>query len=132
MTDFRTLKLNWKPNQYLVTPAGWGPDRPHRESPVFVRDPAAVYAAIKAVALDQPRVKLISEDPAKGRMELVQRTKIIRFPDFVSVEVAPVEGKGSTVLIYSRAKYGIRDFGVNRRRIDRWLALLGERLAKTP
>jgi uncharacterized protein (DUF1499 family) len=130
MTDFKTLKLSWKPNQYLVTPTGWGQARPHRESPVFGRDPAAVYAAIKAVALDQPRVQLLSDDPTRRKLELVQRTRIVRFPDFVSIEVAPVEGQGSTILVYSRAKFGIRDFGVNRRRIDRWLALLADRLAK--
>ena len=130
MTDFKTLKLSWKPNQYLVTPTGWGQDRPHRESPVFGRDPAAVYAAIKAVALDQPRVQLLSDDPTRRKLELVQRTRIVRFPDFVSIEVVPAEGQGSTILVYSRAKFGIRDFGVNRRRIDRWLALLADRLAK--
>lgn len=128
MTDFKTLKLSWKPNQYLVTPPGWGAEKPHRESPVFAREADDVYQAIKAAALGEPRVQLLSDDPARRKLELIQRTRIIRFPDFVSIEVAPLGEDKSAVLVYSRARFGVRDFGVNRRRIDRWLGLLGARL----
>ena len=31
---------------------------------------------------------------------------------------------GSALAIYSRARYGIRDFGVNQKRVERWLAAL--------
>lgn len=130
MTDFKTLKLSWKPNQHLVTPAGWGPSKPHRESPVYERPASEVYDAIKAVAIGEPRVQVISDDPAKRKLKVVQRTRVIRFPDYVSIEIASMPDGKTTVLVYSRARFGIRDFGVNRRRIDRWLGLLATRLGR--
>jgi len=128
MTDFKSLRLRWTPNQFLVTPAGFGPERPHRESPVFARKSDDVYLAMRAVALGEPRVQLLSEDPARRKLELVQRTRIIRFPDYISIEVAPLDSESCAVLVYSRSRFGRRDFGVNRRRIDHWLGLLATRL----
>jgi len=128
MTDFKSLKLRRTPNQYLVTPAGWGPERPNRESPVFARKAEDVYLASRAVALGEPRVQLLSEDPARRKLELVQRTRIIRFPDHISIEVAPLDSERCAVLVYSRSRFGLRDFGTNRRRIDHWLGLLAKKL----
>ncbi len=31
---------------------------------------------------------------------------------------------GAALAVYGRARYGIRDFGVNRARIERWIAAL--------
>lgn len=128
MIDFKNLKLRWTPNQYLVTPVGWGPERPHRESPVFARKSDDVYQAMRAAAFGEPRVQLLSEDTTRRKLELVQRTRIIRFPDYVSIEVAPLDSDRCAVLVYSRSRFGRRDFGVNRRRIDHWLGLLATRL----
>jgi len=47
----------------------------------------------------------------------------MRFPDFVSVEVRAAEG-GSVVLAYSRSVFGRGDHGVNRARVEGWMAQL--------
>lgn len=128
-TDFATLTLTWKPNQFLVLPPGFkATAKPHAASPVFAKSPEQVLDALKRVALAEPRTSVIAEDRAKRQLALVQKSKTFRFPDFVTAEAVPL-GPGQTALaIYSRAKYGIRDFGVNRARVERWLAALKAQL----
>jgi hypothetical protein len=58
-------------------------------------------------------------------IELVQqRSRLFRFPDFISVRFLPLGDDRSTLIVYSRTKYGRRDFSVNRR-LDFWLAAPG-------
>jgi len=131
MADFKTLKLTWKPNQFLVLPPNYAAQaQPHRVSPVFAAAPEDLLAALKAVALAEPRTEVTKEDRAARQIEIVQRSKIFRFPDFISAEAVPAGTGRSALSIYSRAKFGIRDFGVNRARIERWLAALPAKLSK--
>jgi len=128
--DFAALQLGWRPNQFLVLPPGFiGKAQAHAESPVFAVPADKVLAALKRIALAEPRTELLAEDTAQRRLALVQRSKTFRFPDFIDVEAVPASGGGSALAIYSRAKYGIRDFGVNRARIERWIAALRAQLA---
>lgn len=129
MTDFKTLQLGSKPNQHLVLPAGFNASAtPHARSPVFAVDGPTLAAAVKRVALAEPRTELLSADEGAGRYEFVQRSAIFRFPDFVSVAIVPAGEGRSTLAAYSRAKVGYSDFGVNRKRVERWLAALKSEL----
>jgi uncharacterized protein (DUF1499 family) len=128
-TDFATLALTWRPNQFLVLPPGFAAKaKPHATSPVFAKTPDQVLDALKRVALAEPRTTLLAEDRAARQLSLVQKSKTFRFPDFITVEAVPRSGGQTALAIYSRAKYGIRDFGVNRARIERWLAALTREL----
>lgn len=121
--DFQTLQLSRKPNQFLLLPEGFAAAAvPHARSPVFPLDVDALAAALQRVALAEARTRLISADDRAHRYEFVQRSAVFRFPDHVSVQVLPAGPGGSALAIYSRAKVGHSDFGVNRRRIERWLA----------
>lgn len=125
MLDFSGLVLSWRPNQYLVAPPEFTPRaRPHRESPIFSCDAKTLIQRIRSHALAQPRTGLIEESGDGLALELVQRSAVFRFPDLISVRAIEVPGQGSRVAIYSRARYGIRDFGVNRARVESWLAAL--------
>ncbi len=129
-TEFATLALTWKPNQFLVLPAGYKAQaKAHAESPAFARTPDQVLEALKRVALGDPRTTLLAEDRAKRRIALVQKSKTFRFPDFIDAEAVPLADGRTGLAIYSRAKFGIRDFGVNRARIERWLAALKRELS---
>ena len=122
--DFKTLQLNWRPNQFLMLPAGFaGAAKPHAVSPVFGLMPVALVLALKKAALAEPRTAVVAEDPASHQIEFVQRSLIFRFPDRITAQAMAVPG-GSALAIYSRARYGIRDFGVNQKRVERWLAAL--------
>ncbi|MEO8558527.1 MAG: DUF1499 domain-containing protein [Rhodospirillales bacterium] len=125
MMDYSRLRLKRSPNQYLVAPPGITADPPHRPAPVFDMPVEKLAAQFRAYALNQPRVTLIGVSIDGRDLELVQRSKVFRFPDRISVRFLPLALNKSTVIVYSRAKYGYRDFGVNRMRIDAWLAALG-------
>lgn len=127
--DFPTLTLNWRPNQYLMLPPGFeAASDAHDDSPVFDASPGAVFAMLEKIIGAEPRIEWLENDPAGHRMELVQRSKTFRFPDRISLAVMPVgTGDRSALAAYSRAKIGIRDFGVNRARIARWVAALKDR-----
>ena len=55
---------------------------------------------------------------------LVQRSRIFRFPDTVTVQLFPLPDGGSTLAIYSHSNYGRSDLGVNADRVRRWLVLI--------
>lgn len=125
MMDYSRLRLKRSPNQYLVAPVGTTADPPHRVAPVFDMPVEKLAAQFRGHALSQPRVTLINVSADGRELELVQRSKVFRFPDKISARFLPLALGKSTLIVYSRAKYGRRDFGVNRKRIDSWLAALG-------
>lgn len=127
--DFATLALSWRPNQFLVLPAGYEAQaKAHATSPAFARTPDQVLDALKRIALAEPRTALLAEDRAARQVAFVQKSRTFRFPDYVTVEAVPLAGGETALAIYSRAKYGIRDFGVNCARVERWLGALAREL----
>ncbi len=57
-------------------------------------------------------------------MCFVQRTACWHFPDDVVAEITALENGDVALTLSSKARYGIMDFGVNRRRVKRWIAAL--------
>jgi uncharacterized protein (DUF1499 family) len=107
-----------KPNEYRIAPGG------DVEPLILPEPPAEVADRLSRAALAEPRTELIAGRVAEGRMTFVQRSRLMGFPDAVSVKVAP-EGAGSRLTIWSRSRYGHSDLGVNRARVERWLAAAG-------
>lgn len=131
MLDFATLQRSWKPNQYLVLPPGFvSTAKAERVSPIFDVPPGRLIQALKSLITQQPRTALLHGNGVTGQIEAVERSKIFRFPDFITAQVFPAGEGESALAIYSRAKYGIRDFGVNKARVERWLAALPAALGK--
>jgi len=126
MIDLRTVKLStWKANEYLAAPEGFTPlARPHATAPVYPRSADEVARRLKAVVMAERRIEWREEAADGLKFEVIQRSKLIGFPDTVTVEVLPLEGGGSTLAIYSRSRYGRADFGVNGRRVESWLQRL--------
>jgi len=125
--DFAELDPGKKPNTFLVLPDGFKAQaRPDQASPVWPgAEPAALLAGFKAVALDAPRTQL--ERESETQLELVQRSALFRFPDYITAEAVAVEG-GAALCIFSRSKVGYSDLGVNAKRVTAWLATLQSRL----
>lgn len=125
--DFATLVPDARPRRWLVLPSEFeAVASPDQDSPVFELTPEAVLDAFKAVALAAPRVTLVREEA--GQIELVQRSKLFRFPDYITVQAFEAQG-GAALAIYSRAVIGYSDMGVNRKRIRAWLESLQAALA---
>lgn len=128
MFDFENLRLSWKPNQFLMAPAGLCRHaRPHTLSPTFDVPVARLREAFMAVAGRQPRTEITDE--SEKSVTLIQRSKTFRFPDIIDVRFVSLDPGRATFGVYSRARYGIRDFGVNRARIRDWLGQLHDELA---
>lgn len=122
--DFSTLQLTEKPNQYLVCPAGECGGQAHVASPVFEVPVATLKEAWSRMLANQPRIEVRGEDSETNQTVVVQRSKLLRFPDTVTVAFVPLGEKRSTLYVYSRSTYGHSDLGVNAERIQKWLAAM--------
>ena len=125
--DWKTLTRHTTPNDALVCPAAHCPNaKPDAEPKVHAITPADLLARLKAVALAEPDIVEQSCEPNCDRTaRFIQYTRLMRYPDTIDVQVLPAGDNQSTLAIYSRSLVGQNDFGVNRARVERWLASLG-------
>ena len=111
------------PNDYIVAPEGLRADQPDRISTVQVGTPKELLFQFDSIAAQKAERLAGSLDEL--HITYVTRTSVMGYPDYISVKATEVEG-GSALVIYSRSRFGKSDFGVNRERIDRWLAQIGD------
>lgn len=117
--EFATLIVDTRPRRCLALPAGFvSSATSDLESPVFDTTPQALLEAFMAAALAEPRTDRVRE--SEGQIELVQRSALFKFPDYVTASAVSVEG-GAALCVYSRAVIGYSDIGVNTKRVKRWL-----------
>jgi uncharacterized protein (DUF1499 family) len=127
--DFAGFSKTWKPNQCLALPPGFAAkEKPDVTAPVFEAGVDQVHAAWLAMLAAQPRVSGVRRHG--GQIEAVQKTPLVGFPDWITAEPVDLGGGRASVCVFSRSKYGIRDMGVNARRVNDWLAALGAQMAK--
>jgi len=89
-------------------------------SPVFAADPAAVLEALDAVAMAAPRTTRLAGSAEEGRITWVTRSRLIGFPDYTTA--AAIAGPaGTDVVVFARQRFGNRDHGVNRARVEDWV-----------
>lgn len=120
--DFANLELSRKPNQFLMAPPGLCQmAQPHADSPVFPVSPAELMLRVDALAGAEERVTIRKKSSDGLCATYVARSKVFRFPDIIDICAQPHDDAGSTLAVYSRARYGVRDFGVNRARIEAWI-----------
>ncbi|SLN18245.1 DUF1499 domain-containing protein [Roseisalinus antarcticus] len=108
---------------------GWkvAPEGGNQAAPVWAADPAEVLAAVDAVAMATPRTTRLAGSVADGRISYVTRTRIMGFPDYTTVTARSAPG-GATLTMLARQRFGSDDLGVNRARLEGWLAALSDRL----
>jgi hypothetical protein len=127
--NFATLRRSESGTDYLVCPRERCAAVADEEGPRYGVPAAALYVAAREVLGRQPRTTVVREEAEALRLVLVQRSRVCRFPDTVTVQVFALADGGSTLAIYSRSNYGRADLGVNRRRVRRWLGLVAARVA---
>ena len=111
------------PNTALAGPDGHSP-APDRVIAPYPIPPDVLYRAVRAVARDQDRTFPAAHYDELRQAHYVVRSKWANFPDLVTIAVAGPETGPSTLVVYSRSVYGHSDLGVNRARIEVWLAAL--------
>jgi uncharacterized protein (DUF1499 family) len=79
-----------------------------------------VLQAIADAALATPRTRLIAGDVTSGMLTFQTRSALWGFPDQTTVAVT-----GDRLVIYGRLRFGSADLGVNKARVENWLAAVG-------
>lgn len=101
-----------------------------REAPRFPGDTETVLETFSDIALEEPRVKLLDGSVDEGMMTFVARSKTFGFADLITVK-AVGEGRLTKLSVASRTRLRFAsDWGVNRERLDRWLAEMELRLGQ--
>ncbi len=77
---------------------------------------------LDAIARATPRTQVLAGSVDAGMITYVSRSLVFGFPDFTTVQQ-----QDGVLKIFGRARFGRSDFGVNRTRVDGWLAVLQAR-----
>jgi uncharacterized protein (DUF1499 family) len=120
--DWQQIKST-RPNQYLVCP----PQHCHQadaQSPAFNLAIGQLKHAWTTVINQQANTELATIDAATHTYRYIQRSRVFRFPDVITVQFIALGSGQTTLAIHSGALLGYYDFGVNRRRVKTWLKLL--------
>ena len=126
--DFATLQRGPVPNQYLLCPATMCVTQTDGAVPVYDVPVSKLQVVWDQMIAEQPRVEVQRRDITNMQVDYVQRSRLLRFPDLITIRFVPVDDTHSTLAIYSRSVYGKGDLGVNRARVEEWLARLKSRL----
>ena len=121
--DPLTAERTGKPNDYLVAPEGAASAEIDAPSPVFETSPEDLMQRFDAALMAEPRTTRLAGSVEAGFATYVQRSRIFGFPDYISAKALSVPD-GAVLAIWSRARYGYGDMGVNEARVKRLLEAL--------
>ncbi len=107
------------PNAFIMRP-GEG----KYPSPVFSTDALTLARAFDAKAMATADVTRLSGAPEELFITYIARTRLMRYPDFISIRFIDQGDGKSTLAVFSRARFGYSDRGVNRKRVLVWLKTL--------
>jgi len=128
--DFENLTRRDAPNDALAChPDICGATPVDFETPIYPIAGSRLRQIVREVALTQPRTQLVYASRWGEEDRYVVRSRLMRYPDTV---VARIYGAGpgrSMLGLYSRSQIGYSDMGMNRARIERWLAAIDDRVA---
>ena len=108
------------PNTCLAAPPGAHPAA-HVTVPPLPVDAATAWPVLLALGEGFPRTTLQRAWPERRQAQWVERSALANFPDIIAAELVP-GAAGAGLFLLSRSLLGWSDFGVNRRRVGRWLA----------
>lgn len=119
--DPLTVVKHKNPNQFLLLPDG-----ERRQSPVFDMPAADLAETFQKVALGADRVAKLATSEDGLWCTYVQRSNLMRYPDYISVRFIELADGKSTLAVYSRSRFGRKDFGVNKARVKAWIGAMGK------
>ena len=67
-----------------------------------------------------PRTERLAGSVDERLITFITRTRLCGFPDYTTIRL-----EGETLTVYGRARFGKGDMGVNRARVEGWLAGAG-------
>ena len=99
-----------------------------RDAPRFEADANTVLTTLLGIARSDWRVGLVEGSVDEGMITLVARSTVFGFRDYITFK-ATDEAGGSKLSVYARPRMNAYDWGVNQKRLDRWLSKLEQALA---
>lgn len=112
------------PNCFRMAPAGSTDERIDAISPIYGESALVLAQAFDEFALTQRATHRIAGLPPEQMMTYVQTTEKIKAPDYLTIKFISLEDGRSTIAVYSRARFGYGDLGVNEERVRRWVKTL--------
>ena len=109
--DPETVKSTGRPNDFRLAGSA---------SVTFDIKQSNLSQIIMDYAAQQDRTELLVNTDDGQLMTFVQRSKLISYPDYITFKVTP-KGDGANVSVFSRSRFGYRDFGVNKLRVETWI-----------
>ncbi|MEW2916492.1 DUF1499 domain-containing protein [Ruegeria sp. ANG10] len=107
------------PNRWHVAPVGdTDRDMPGGVFRVIESDPDG-FERLHEIATGTPRTYVLAGSMSEGMVTYITRSKAFGFPDYTTIQL-----DGDMLRINGRLRFGRRDFGVNRKRVDGWLTRL--------
>ena len=80
----------------------------------------AILERLIQIAETTPRTERLAGSADEGMITLISRSRLWGFPDYTTIRL-----EGQTLTVYGRARFGQGDMGVNRARVEGWLAAAG-------
>jgi uncharacterized protein (DUF1499 family) len=77
------------------------------------------FEALDAIIRATPRTVVLAGSAAEGQVTYITRSALWGFPDYTTLEL-----RKNGVAIVGRSRFGRSDIGVNKARIETWLAAL--------
>lgn len=122
--EFTTLEAPAKSNHATACPAEYCRNiEPQILSPVFDMRAANLARQLFQSIDREPGIKRVDDQSHALYARFVARSPLMRFPDTADIRIISLEDGRSSIAIHSRAQIGSNDFGKNRERIEKWIAL---------
>ncbi|AKO96564.1 hypothetical protein MALG_01379 [Marinovum algicola DG 898] len=113
----------WHVTSSLTDPGHHGGANSHVYRELLSEGGQERFAAFDAVIRATPRTEVLAGSLEEGRITYVTRSKLMGYPDYTTLSLTETP-QGAQLEVFSRARYGKSDLGVNRARIEGWLAAL--------
>lgn len=104
-----TARPTWKPN-WVSSQVDAG-DKHHIEAIAFTGDAASALKRLKSVVENMDGARIVEEKP--GYLYVQFSSRLMGFVDDVEFHAS-----GKAIQVRSSSRLGIRDFGVNRKRVE--------------
>jgi uncharacterized protein (DUF1499 family) len=72
---------------------------------------------LNKIALATPRTSLLAGSVDSGMVTYITRSAVFGFPDYTTAQQ-----DGDTLRLHARLRFGRSDTGVNRKRLEQWIA----------
>ncbi len=122
--DPLTAPSTGNPNSWRLVPEGMDAPEPDAVAPVYAVEPATLSDRFASWISDRNGTRLVAQSDDGLWMTWEERSRLMGYPDYISVRFMAADEGGSTMAVFSRSRYGKSDLGVNAARGDALLEAL--------